>query len=123
MILPILLTLSAAGCTVTDGDTIRCGKERIRLVGIDAPEMRGCPRNRVCAPGSGPQSKTSLQRLMAGKVRIDRVGRDRYGRTLAHVYAGRVNLACEQLRQGRAIYKPRWDNGRRLAKECPHARP
>lgn len=122
MILPILLTLSAASCTVTDGDTIRCGKERIRLIGIDAPELHGCPRNRICAPGSGPQSKASLQRLMRGDIRIVRVGKDHYGRTLAHVYAGRVNLACEQLRQGRAIYKPRWDNRRRLARECPAAR-
>lgn len=41
-----------AGCTVTDGDTIRCGAERIRLLGIDAPELPGhCRSGRACAPG------------------------------------------------------------------------
>ena len=30
------------GCTVTDGDTVRCNGERIRLLGIDAPELPGC---------------------------------------------------------------------------------
>ncbi|MGE4321780.1 MAG: thermonuclease family protein [Sphingobium sp.] len=107
---------------MTDGGTIRCGSERIRLLGIDAPELHGCPRNRTCAPGSGSASKASLQRLIRGDLRIERVGKDRYGRTLAQVYAGGRNVACEQLRQGGAIYKPNWDNGRRLAKECPQAR-
>ncbi|MGC1270186.1 MAG: hypothetical protein WA842_06275 [Croceibacterium sp.] len=38
-----------AACSVTDGDTIRCGDERIRLLGIDAPEMGGrCREGRVC---------------------------------------------------------------------------
>ena len=40
-------------CTVTDGDTIRCGDERIRLLAIDAPEMGGrCRKGRQCVAGS-----------------------------------------------------------------------
>lgn len=27
-------------CTVIDGDTIRCGAERVRIMGLDAPEIR-----------------------------------------------------------------------------------
>jgi endonuclease YncB( thermonuclease family) len=31
-------------CTATDGDTLRCGDERVRVVGLDAAEMRAaCP--------------------------------------------------------------------------------
>lgn len=116
MILPLLLAASA--CTVTDGDTIRCGAERIRLLGIDAPEIHGCRKGRVCVPGDGQAAKRNLKVMLTGSVRIERVGRDRYGRTLAQVYAGQVNVACAQLRAGMAIYVERWDNGHRLAQEC-----
>lgn len=58
---------------------------------------------------------------MARGVTISPVTRDRYGRTVAQVYAGDKNLACEQLRKGMAVYEAKWDNGGRLAKECCHA--
>jgi endonuclease YncB( thermonuclease family) len=49
------------GCSVTDGDTIRCGDERIRLLGIDAPELPGhCRSGRNCAPGDPYASTSSL---------------------------------------------------------------
>lgn len=123
MILIALLTLTwfAPACTVVDGDTVRCGKERVRLLGIDAPEIHRCRQGRFCAPGDGQASKRNLQRLLNGSVRIERITRDRYGRTVAQVYAGGRNVACGQLRDGMAIYKPAWDNGRRLAKECHDA--
>ena len=122
MIFPLLLTIAASQCYVVDGDTIRCGSERIRLLGIDAPELHGCPRNRTCAPGGGQDSKRSLERMMGGALRIEPVTRDRYGRVVAQVYAGGRNLSCQQLRAGQAIYKRAWDNGRRLAQECGAAR-
>jgi endonuclease YncB( thermonuclease family) len=34
-----------------DGDTLRCGDTRIRLLGMDAPEMGACLRWRTCIPG------------------------------------------------------------------------
>lgn len=106
-------------CTITDGDTIRCGQERVRLLGIDAPELHGCRKGRVCAPGNGQASKRSLTAAMGqGPVRLERVGKDRYGRTLALAYAGSVNLSCWQLTRDQAIYKPTWDNGRRVARAC-----
>jgi hypothetical protein len=54
--------------------------------------------NRVCAPGDGQDSKRSLERLMGGKVRIDQVTRDRYGRIVAQVYVSGRNLSCEQVK-------------------------
>ncbi|WP_331454158.1 hypothetical protein [Novosphingobium malaysiense] len=39
--------LTASDCPfmlVHDGDTIRCGAERIRIMNIDAPELEGSPR-------------------------------------------------------------------------------
>lgn len=126
MIIPILISIAqpSAVCVAIDGDTLRCSEiGRIRLLGIDAPEMPGhCRRGRTCAPGDPEVSKQALAKLTARGVVISPVTRDRYGRTVAQVYAGDKNLACEQLRRGMAIYKPRWDNGRRLAKECSAAR-
>ena len=52
-------------------------------------------------------------------MRLDRVGTDRYGRTLAMVDGPRGDLSCWQLRRGQAIYKPEWDNDGRVAQHCP----
>jgi micrococcal nuclease len=100
-------------CHAVDGDTIRCGGERVRLIGIDAPEMAGhCARGRRCAPGDPIASKRSLgQAMRSGPIRLQRMGQDHYGRTLAIVFAGPVNLSCWQLWYGHAIYRPAWDAG------------
>lgn len=120
MILSLLLAaaMPASACRVVDGDTIACRGERIRLLGIDSPEIHGCRKGRVCVPGDGQASKRSLERMMTGRIRIDRVSVDRYKRTLAHVYVGGVNLACAQIRAGQAVHVPKWDNNGRLAREC-----
>lgn len=109
-----------SGCRVTDGDTIRCGDERIRLLAIDAPEMPGhCRRGRICAPGDPYASTESLRSALTGDLTIDRVGEDHYGRTLARVAGDKGDLSCWQLERGHAIYKADWDNGLRVARTCP----
>ena len=111
-----------SGCKVTDGDTIRCRDERIRLLGIDAPELPGhCRQGRDCALGDPYASTRSLSDAMTDKLRIERVGEDRYGRTLAMLSGAKGNLSCWQLEQGQAIYKPKWDDGMRVARTCPSA--
>ena len=110
------------GCTVTDGDTIRCGDERIRLLAIDAPEMPGhCRQGRDCAPGDPYSSKQSLISAMSGTIHIGRYGQDRYGRTLAGLSGDNGDLSCWQLEHGQAVYKPRWDNAGRIARTCPRS--
>lgn len=104
---------------VVDGDSMRCGETRLRLLGIDAPELSHCPRWRVCVPGDGRASKRSLAlALRFGPVRWEPIKLDRFGRTVAVVWAGRVNLSCWQLQRRQAIYKPKWDNGQFLRAEC-----
>jgi micrococcal nuclease len=104
---------------VVDGDTLRCGPERLRLLGIDAPEIERCPRWRVCTPGDGQAAKRSLiVALRNGPVRYQPITVDRFGRTVAVVWAGRVNLSCWQLQRGQAIYKPKWDNGQLVRNAC-----
>ena len=93
MALPLII-LAAAACiaSVHDGDSIRlCDGERIRIMNIDAPEMPGSPkcergRNGWCDYRLAEQSRDALQDFLAsGPVRIDRQGKDAYGRTLARV--------------------------------------
>ena len=128
MILPVLLLsiwTPPSTCAAVDGDTLKCSEiGRVRLLGIDAPEMPGhCRKGRTCAPGDPVASKKALEKLVARGVTISPVTRDRYARTVAQVYAGDKNLACEQLRRGVAVYVQKWDNSGRLAKECRYAGP
>lgn len=121
---PVLMDRAGAtepllNCRVVDGDTLRCGPERVRLLGIDAPELPGhCQPGRQCAPGDPVASSASLNDALRQPLKIDRVGTDRYGRTLALVSGSRGDLSCWQLERGHAIYKPNWDNGGRLQRIC-----
>lgn len=68
-----------------DGDTIRVGGERIRLRGIDTPEMSEL---------DGPAAKRRLEELLRnGPIRIVPHGRDVYNRLLADVFVNEQNVA------------------------------
>lgn len=122
LILVIVASMPSTGCRVTDGDTLRCGGERIRLLGIDAPELPGhCRRGRRCVDGDPYRATSSLRRAMSGRLTITRVGRDRYGRTLALVRGSKGDLSCWQLRHRQATYRGDWDDGKRVAAICPGA--
>jgi micrococcal nuclease len=70
---------------VIDGDTFALDRERIRLLGIDAPETReaSCEQERV----AGYATKARVVELVRfGRlVEIRRQGHDQFGRTLAHI--------------------------------------
>lgn len=118
-----MLVVAALACApvATDGDSIRlCTGERIRLLAIDAPELNGChPRGRHCAPGDPVASRDNLRRLIDGRhLKIERVAKDRYGRTIARVRVNGQDLSCAQLAGGFATYKRQWDNYQLIAREC-----
>lgn len=102
---------------VTDGDTIRCaGGQRLRLIGIDAPDKPAycAQRGRTCTIAQWQAATTSLQSAVRGRrVTYRMVGRDKYGRIAAQVFANGSDLSCYQLRRGQAEFKPTW-NGRYL---------
>lgn len=106
------MSFVALACVLiaTDGDTLRCSEERIRLVGINAPEMPGhCREGRDCAPGDPLASRASLATLARAAAEIERDGQDRYGRTLARLRVNETELACAQLKGGHAICRRDWD--------------
>ena len=92
-ILAIAAVSLCASPVVHDGDTLRCGGERIRIANIDAPELPDSPKCRDrrssyawCDYDKGYQARDALRALLAGRrVQVVRTGVDRYGRTLARV--------------------------------------
>ena len=96
--------------TVHDGDTILCGRERVRIANIDAPELPDSPKchdRRVsyawCDYRAGEASRAALVQLMSrGRVMIERLGTDRYGRTLATVSVNGVDAGDYLISQGLA---------------------
>ena len=96
------------GCTdprVVDGDTLRCGRTRIRLQGIDAPELPGhCARGRACTPGNPFASSDNLRALVGGaRMTCRQTDTDRYGRTVARCSVRGRDLSCAQVEGGFAV--------------------
>ena len=87
--------------TAIDGDTLRAGHERIRLYGIDAPELAQTCRDSAGRDWAcGRAAKARLASLVANSaVTCASRGRDRYGRMLGICSAGNVSDVAELLVQ------------------------
>ena len=94
----------AGPVTVTDGDTIRMGDERIRFSGIDAPELQQMCTYQDIEFQCGEFSKTLLiQKITNQKVNCIREGEDQYGRILAECFVGEESLSSYLVREGYAF--------------------
>lgn len=89
---------------VTDGDTIRIGDARIRLKGIDAPEM-----DQTCSRGGrsyrcGETARRALIDLISGDaVKCNAAGRDRYQRILARCSVQGSDIGARLVEEGWAV--------------------
>ncbi len=93
---------------IIDGDTLQCGKVRVRLAGIDAPEMPGhCKPWRKCTAGSGKASRAALEQLTRGTVTCTAIEMDNYGRTIALCQAAGIDLSCAMIANGQAVARYR----------------
>ena len=89
---------------VVDGDTFRLGRRRVRLIGIDAPEVAGaqCPAERAL----GERSANRLLALL-NQGEFDLVGhrfhdRDNHGRDLRLARRGGVSFGKQLTEEGLA---------------------
>jgi endonuclease YncB( thermonuclease family) len=114
--------LSCSSLVAVDGDTIRCGTERMRDMGPGSPNKSGydtpelekakCPQERLL----GEQAKRRFQELLdkSGTQVEDSGKRDRYGRPLVVVRLRDGMTAGEVLmREGYAVkwypgYRGKW---------------
>lgn len=94
----LLFALSGKVVSVHDGDTITILVEKeqvkIRLFGIDAPELK-----QPC----GKKSKQFLSNLIAGQiVEVEKNGNDRYGRTIGTVSLNGEDINAQMVENGYA---------------------
>lgn len=86
---------------IHDGDTITVAGQRIRLYGIDAPELSQTCRDRDGATyACGRLAKRRLERLAKGDIRCDAVETDRYRREVSICRAGDVDLGAAMVSSG-----------------------
>lgn len=89
---------------VIDGDSLSIGTTRIRLEGVDAPEL-----DQLCwrdgAPWQcGQRSHAELKNLVQDReVRCNPTGKDRYGRVLAKCYVGNTEIQQWMVSSGWAV--------------------
>ena len=112
--------------TVMDGDTFRCANtpQKIRIAGIDAPDHtcrgRRDPDNcQLTGPrGDWTQSRAHLAWMLRRSVRLRFYAGSTYGRRIAAVCAGNVNVGAAMVQRGYARYMARW-NGSGVRYKCP----
>ena len=101
---------------IIDGDTIHISKYKIRLEGIDAPEMRQkCKKEKLKISSTigftfyedyycGKESKENLEAKVYGsKIKCVSSSKDRYDRYLATCFKDKLNLNQWMVRNGYAI--------------------
>jgi micrococcal nuclease len=109
---------------VVDGDTIWVRKgltsEKVRLKGVDAPEIPHPEMGQFNNDPFGHESKQCLIGLLHGRtVRLafatpaGTPERDKYGRLLAYVYAGDALINAELIRHGCARAFRKFDHPER----------
>ncbi|MXO85244.1 hypothetical protein GRI38_04300 [Altererythrobacter aurantiacus] len=103
----------------TDGDTVKAGEIRVRLLGVDAPELRqqGWDRDGQPIP-IGEQSRAALaDRLGNGPVVMGDTAHMSYGRPVAPLTMDDRDAGLAMLESGNAVVVPQYlqDQPQRLA--------
>ncbi len=119
---PPPVTPIAGPAEVTDGDTLRIGATRIRLTGIDAPELA-----QTCTDQSGREwpCGAEAKAFVIGLVMHEEVscalrGTDRYGRSLGACTASGTDIGARIVAAGWAVsdggYFTEQENARNAAR-------
>ncbi|MBZ6076458.1 thermonuclease family protein [Microvirga puerhi] len=87
-----------------DGDTIRIGNSKIRLKGIDAPELtQSCIREGRPVLCGEKARDTLLSMILNQNVECRVSGRDRYQRALARCYVNGEDIGARMVEKGCAV--------------------
>ncbi len=104
---------------VHDGDTLSIMDRRLRLRGIDAPELsQTCRRGDDVYP-CGRRAREALQALVEGRPLVcEWRERDRYGRSLAVCKAGDTEVNGELVETGWAVAFGAYEGQQQRAKDA-----
>jgi endonuclease YncB( thermonuclease family) len=83
---------------VKDGDSFIMRsdgvKYEVRMYGIDAPESK--------QPGGKNATKTLIKLIKNKNVKVEKKGKDHYGRLIGKVYNGKIYVNLEMIKRGQA---------------------
>ncbi len=105
----IFITACEAGSSgivsyVYDGDTVKINNKKVRLLGIDTPEMPWPQKNRKgqCFAQEAKDFLTKQVLNKQVKLVFDPLAdkQDRFGRQLAYIYLGKRNLNAQIIQEG-----------------------
>jgi endonuclease YncB( thermonuclease family) len=89
---------------VVDGDTIHLGDAKIRLKGIDSPEMEQTCSRSGRSYACGDEARRALVELVGGApVQCRASGRDRYQRILARCTVNGTDIGTRMVESGWAV--------------------
>ena len=90
---------------IIDGDTLKINGTKIRLVGVDAPEISQTCKTHGHIENCGEIVKLRLVQATSNEDTICYShGKDFYGRILAECYVNDININKWLLREGLAVY-------------------
>jgi endonuclease YncB( thermonuclease family) len=97
---------------VADGDSLQMGEERIRLWGIDAPELHQECTRKGQPYACGKSARQTLVRLIGDRqVTCTPLHRDAHGRTVARCAVEGADLGAQMVQAGWAIDYSRYSKG------------
>jgi endonuclease YncB( thermonuclease family) len=90
---------------ISDGDSFHLGNDRVRLLGLDAPELdQTCTDAKGADWSCGHGARDKLMALIAAKSLICQPdGHDRFGRILANCQVDGHDLGAQMVEAGLAI--------------------
>lgn len=120
--LPLLAATVEGRARAVDGDTLEVAGQKVRLFGVDAPEL-----DQTCERGGrrwacGVAAREALAGIVGRKRLVCEVREvDRYGRAVAVCQAGGADVGALMVRQGMAIayrrYSGRYVNAENAARD------
>jgi len=112
------ITRLSGRARIVDGDTIRLNGQRIRILGIDAPEIKQtCTTSQGAIWACGEKSRQYLLSMLANATLVCQSrARDVYARLLARCTLAGVDIGATMVRQGMAISYYDYKAQERLAK-------
>lgn len=102
---PFALAGEVTVTKVSDGDSLRSGRLKIRLHGIDAPELKQtCTDPQGAAWPCGRAARDAMADITeTARLRCDLMDVDRYGRLVMRCFAGGTDIAAHLVANGLAL--------------------